>query len=243
MKLIRTLLFYILFIITTFLWSFAILIMRLLPEHLHHRYSIGWADTTIWLARVIAGIRYEIHGAEHLPEQPAVFMINHQSNWETIFIPTLHHKNKWVLKKSILHIPFLGWALASLRPIAIDRSKRREAMNRIIEQGAERVARGYSVVLYPEGTRQPPGEPIRFKHGAIRLAKNLNLPITAIAHNAGQCWPRRGLMQPGTVHVYISPPFSIDSAPPAELNSQIEQWVQTHRDMAEAAENARRNAR
>ena len=49
MKLIRTLLFYILFIITTFLWSFAILIMRLLPEHLHHRYSIGWADTTIWL--------------------------------------------------------------------------------------------------------------------------------------------------------------------------------------------------
>ena len=80
MKLIRTLLFYILFIITTFLWSFAILIMRLLPEHLHHRYSIGWADTTIWLARVIAGIRYEIHGAEHLPEQPTVFMINHQSN-------------------------------------------------------------------------------------------------------------------------------------------------------------------
>ena len=60
-------------------------------------------------------------------------MINHQSNWETIFIPTLHHKNKWVLKKSILRIPFLGWALASLRPIAIDCSKRREAMNRIIE--------------------------------------------------------------------------------------------------------------
>lgn len=234
MHVIRTILFYIIFVIATFFWSLAILITSLLPERAHHRFATGWAITTIWLARVIAGIRYQVHGAENLPDKPAIFMINHQSNWETIFMPTLHRQNKWVLKKSILAIPFLGWALASLKPIAIDRSKRKEAMSRIIEQGADRVARGYSVILYPEGTRQPPGAPIAFKQGAIRLAKALELPIIAVAHNAGQCWPRRGWMHPGTVHIYVSPPFAIDSAAPAELNRQIEQWVQTHRDIAEA---------
>lgn len=240
MNAIRTILFYFVFVIATFFWSIAIIVMRLLPEHLHHRYSIGWASTTIWLARILAGIRWQVHGAENLPKMPVVFMINHQSNWETIFMPTLHHKNKWVLKKSLLHIPFLGWALASLRPIAIDRSKRKEAMSRIIEQGTERVSRGYSVILYPEGTRQPPGVPIAFKQGAIRLAKALNLPIVAVAHNAGQFWPKRGWMRAGTVQVYVSPPFAIDSASPAELNARIEQWVQQHRDLAEAAENLRR---
>lgn len=240
MRLIRTILFYIVFVIATFFWSIAILIMRLLPESLHHRYSTGWASTTIWLARVIAGIRYEVHGAEHLPERPAVFMANHQSNWETIFIPTIHHKNKWVLKKAILRIPFLGWALASLRPISIDRSRPKEAMQRIIAQGTDRMAQGYSIVLYPEGTRQTPGTPIVFKQGAVRLAKTLNAPIVAIAHNAGQCWPKRGLMHPGTVRVYISPPFVIGDKSLNDINADIEQWVQTHRDLAEAAENAHR---
>lgn len=235
MMLLRTILFYLVFGIATFFWSLAILAMWFLPEHLHHRYSIGWAKTSIWIARTIGGIRWQIHGAEHLPTTPVIFMANHQSNWETIFLPTLHHKNKWVLKKSILRIPFLGWALASLKPIAIDRSRPKEAMQRIIEQGRERVEHGYSVILYPEGTRQPPGAPIVFKHGAIRLARTLDLPIIAIAHNAGQCWPRRGLLRPGTVHIHISPPFAANSDTPNALNQRIEQWVQTHRDLAEQA--------
>ena len=235
MNLLRTILFYLTFGIATFFWSFAILILSLLPEHLHHRYSIGWAQTAIWIARYVGGIRWQIHGAENLPTTPVVFMINHQSNWETIFMPTLHHKNKWVLKKSLLRIPFLGWALAVLKPIAIDRSRPKEAMQRIIEQGQARVALGYSIILYPEGTRQPPGGPIVFKHGAIRLARSLNLPVIAVAHNAGQCWPKRGLMRPGTVHLYVSPPFAVDGDNPTAINQQIEQWVQTHRDLAENA--------
>lgn len=243
MRLIRTLLFYIVFVTVTLIWSIAILLMRLLPEHLHHRYSRGWAATTVFLAKTLAGISYRVHGAENLPTAPVIFAANHQSNWETIFIPHMHPKNKWVLKKAILRIPFLGWALASLKPIAIDRSRPKEAMQRIIRQGAQRMALGYSVVLYPEGTRQPPGTPIVFKQGAVRLAKALNAPIIAIAHNAGQCWPRRGLMHPGTIHLYISEPFDInEDTDPTELNARIEAWVQTHRDLAEAAENARRRA-
>lgn len=240
MNLIRTILFYILFVIETFFWSVAIIMMRLLPERLHHRYATCWATTTIWLARLVVGIRWQVHGMENLPSRPVVFMINHQSNWETIFLPYIHKMNKWVLKKDLLRIPFVGWAFATLRPIAIDRSRRKEAMQRIIEQGADRIAKGYSVILYPEGTRKPPGVPIVFKHGAIRLATALNLPIVAVAHNAGQFWPKRGLMHPGTVQVYISPPFAIDSDDPLALNKRIEEWVQSHRDLAEAAENQRR---
>lgn len=237
---LRTILFKIAFIIFTLLWAIAIIAMKVLPYRVRHRLATGWGDTVVWLARLICGIRWQVHGIEHLPKRAAVMAVNHQSTWETVFTPLLVRDQVWVLKKELIRIPFFGWAMGSLRPIAIDRKKRKAAMQQVIEQGRQRLANGFWVVMYPEGTRSDAHHPRPFKTGAVKLASELGALIVPIAHNAGQFWPKRGRMHPGIVQVIIGEPVSTVGKTIEELNRSIEQWA--HHTVAKlvAAEDQRR---
>lgn len=238
---IRTVLFYVCWGIATAIWSLLILAMIVLPYRRRLLWATGWADTSIWLARVLAGIDYQVHGREHLPDRAMVFASNHQSTWETLFLPTLWRDQVWVLKKELIQIPIFGWAMALLRPIAIDRSQRKQAMQQVIEQGRAKIEAGLSVVMYPEGHRFAPEVPLKFKSGAARLAHSLQVPIIPIAHNAGQFWPRRGWLHSGTVQVFIGKAIDpADFETVEDLNQALEDWVRAHRDQAVQAENARR---
>lgn len=237
---LRSILFYLSWMLATGIWAILIILMIILPYRLRHRIATGWGDTTVWLLRFICGIRWQVEGAENLPAVPAIFAMNHQSTWETVFGPLLCRDQVWVLKRELLWIPFFGWAMALLRPIAINRSKRKQAMQQIIEQGQKRINDGFSIVMFPEGHRFPPDAPILFKHGATRLAESLNIPIVPIAHNAGQFWPRRGWMHPGTIHVIIGPPIYPNGEDTAALNQRAEDWVRGQRDRIVQAEKQRR---
>lgn len=225
MNKVRSMLFKILFVPVTILWSSFIVMMIVLPFPIRHRIALGWGDTTVWLARLVMGIKWQVHGRDNMPKGACVLMVNHQSTWETAFLPAIKRKQVWVLKKELMHIPFFGWALAVLHPVPIDRKQRKRAMLTIINEGKKRIAAGYSVIIFPEGTRSPIDNPQPFRLGAARLASELGVPAVPVAHNAGQFWPKKGTMHPGTVQVIVGKPIDTKGKTAAEINQVAEEWV------------------
>ena len=226
MLVLRTWIFKILFVPVTVLWTVFIVCLIVLPFPLRLRLAFGWGYSTIWLARLICGIKWQIHGLERMPPGACVLMVNHQSTWETAFLPKLKMRQVWVLKRELMWLPFFGWALAVLHPIPINRKDKRRAMQKVIEEGRKRIEAGYSVILFPAG--------------AARLAAALGVPAVPVAHNAGQFWPKRGLMHPGTVQVVVGEPIDTTGKTVAEINRAAEQWVNETRARLVAAERARR---
>ena len=240
MMMVRSLIFKAAFMLATFLWSTLILMMLVLPFKWRHHIGTFWADTVIWLARVICGIRWEIHGHEHIPDQACILVVNHQSNWETFFTTLLQRKQVWLLKKELVKMPYVGWAMNAMGPVAIDRKQGREALRMLMEEGKQRLDSGYSLVIYPEGTRSAVDAPQPFKVGAGRLAHDVGVPVIPIAHNASQFWPKRGCMHSGTVQVIVGEPINIEGKSAKEINEMAETWISSERSRIVNAEKARR---
>ena len=118
----------------------------------------GWPRFATWLARVLLGIRYKVEGIENIPREPCVILSKHSSAWETIAYSGIFPPHVYVIKRELVWIPFLGWGLGLYSPIAIDRSSRRAAMQRLIAIGAERFRQGFYIMIYPEGTRVAVGK-------------------------------------------------------------------------------------
>lgn len=192
-----------------------------------YRLLISWNRFAVGWARIACGIRYEVRGLENLPSHGCVVVANHQSSWETIFLATLFPQVCILLKRELLSIPFFGWALRLLRPIAIDRDNPRAALKQLVEQGAARLGQGNSVLVFPEGTRVESGQAIRFTRGAAQLAIRAGADILCVAHDAGKCWPGRRLLKfPGTINVVVSPPFSSADAEAGALTRAAQAWIE-----------------
>ena len=108
-----------------------------------------WARWLLKWSEWSCGIRYEVHGWEHLPGRPAVIMAKHQSAWETLFIEATFPYQCWIIKRELLWLPFVGWGLAAVRSIAIDRKSGVAAREQIVEQGARRIRDGLWVTIFP----------------------------------------------------------------------------------------------
>jgi 1-acyl-sn-glycerol-3-phosphate acyltransferase len=185
-----------------------------------------WAAFHIWLLRVLCGIRYEVHGRESVPPGPAILMAKHQSTWETLALAIIFPPQTWVLKRDLMWIPLFGWALSLLRPIAINRGSRREAIQQVIAQGRERLNAGIWITVFPEGTRVAPGERRRWAAGGAVLAAETGYPVIPVAHNAGHYWPRRSFIKwPGTIQVVIGLPIASRGRNSEEILREAEEWV------------------
>ncbi|MDG1582894.1 lysophospholipid acyltransferase family protein [Pseudomonas sp. GOM6] len=228
---IRTFLFYLLLSSSAFFWCIlCVFIAPFLPFRARYRLVIqAWCRCATWLAKVVAGIRYEVHGLEHIPQQPCVILAKHQSTWETFFLSAFFEPLSQVVKRELLYVPFFGWAMAMLKPIAIDRSNPKAALKQLAKQGDERIKQGAWVLIFPEGTRIPPGQIGKFSRGGAALAVNAGLPVLPIAHNAGEFWPKQGWAKyPGTIQVIIGPVMHAEGEGPraiAELNERAFNWV------------------
>ena len=173
------------------------------------------------------GVRYRIHGVENLPSHGCVVIANHQSSWETIFLATLFPQLSILLKRELLKIPFFGWALALMQPIAIDRSNPRAALKQVVEQGSERLAQNCSVLIFPEGTRVDAGQRLRFSRSAAQLAIRAGVEIVCVAHDAGKCWPARRLTKtPGVINVVISTPMASIDSDAGKLMHAAQEWIE-----------------
>jgi 1-acyl-sn-glycerol-3-phosphate acyltransferase len=214
-------------IIVTPVYAALALLVFPFPAAARYRFITGWSRLMLGGAESILGIRYRVLGAENLPPPPYIVLAKHQSAWETLAFQVIFPQQVWVVKRELLWIPFFGWGLAMLAPIAIDRAAGPRALNQLLDQGRERLARGYCIVIFPEGTRIAPGSRGKYQVGGAWLAVKTGTPVVPVAHNAGELWPRRSFIKrPGLVTVSIGAP--IDSRPlaPDELNRRVEDWIE-----------------
>jgi 1-acyl-sn-glycerol-3-phosphate acyltransferase len=198
-----------------------------LPRMWRYRVISGWSRLNVWLARAILGIDWRVEGREHLPDRPAVILAKHQSAWETMAFQLIFPPQVHVLKRELLWIPFFGWGLALMSPIAIDRSRGARALRAIARRGRERLAQGFWVVVFPEGTRVRPGERRAYQLGGAWLATAAGAPVVPVAHNAGLYWPRNAfLKRPGTITVRIGPSIDAASRDAKAVNRLAETWIE-----------------
>lgn len=232
---LRALLFYLIYGASVVVHStFMLSVSRFIRYETRYRLLMIWNRFAIAWLRVCCGVRSQVEGLSNLPEYPVIVVSNHQSAWETIYLPTLFPHTCTLLKRELLRIPFFGWALSLMRPVAIDRSNPRDALRQMLSVSARRLETGSSVLIFPEGTRVAPGTPVRFARGAGQLAAATGAHMVCVAHNAGECWPPKRLgKRPGTVRIAISEPFHSEGRSAAELTEAARSWIQAKLDAFE----------
>lgn len=189
-----------------------------------------WAKFVLRLLRAVCGVQWRETGMENMPDRPVVVLAKHQSAWDPFWLGAyLKHPPCFIYKKSLHWIPCLGWALASMNMMAIDRSRGRQAFEQFMRRGPEFEKRGWWVTLFPEGTRVPPGEHVRWKTGGARFACAMGLPILPVAHNAGRCWPKNSVAKiPGTIDVVVGPLIETRGRDPHDVTAEVEAWIEAH---------------
>ncbi len=226
---LRSLLFTSIMVIFTPPWAILCLLAAPFSYRSKYYFITRWNVFIIWLAKVVCGIRYEIKGAENLPDSAAILLCKHQSAWETIFmLAKMPHPIVYVLKKELMRIPFFGWGLAQLQMIPIDRSQGVRAFRQVVIEGRKRLENGLWITMFPEGTRTPVGEQGEYKGGGTRLAIAAHAPVVPIALNAGECWPPGTFIKkPGLVTVSIGPPISPQGRNHDEIMHLVENWIES----------------
>ncbi|MEN3291247.1 MAG: 1-acyl-sn-glycerol-3-phosphate acyltransferase [Burkholderiales bacterium] len=226
---LRSLLFTLLMTLATVVWAMLCFLFAPFPYKQRYHLTTRWNVFVIWAAKTVCGIRYEIKGAENLPDAPAVVLCKHQSAWETIFLCfNLPRPLVFVFKKELTYIPFFGWGIALLRMIPIDRSKTKDAFAQVVEQGTKRLADGQWIIIFPEGTRIPVGQKGRYKSGGARLAIETGSVVIPIAVNSGECWPKNSFIKkPGVITVSIGAPISPEGLNSNELIQRVENWIES----------------
>ncbi len=204
------------------------LLSAIFKPMMRYRIISGWSRITVAAAAAICGIRYRIVGEHNIPTQPCVILAKHQSAWETLAFQSIFPPQVYVIKRELLWIPFFGWGLALMSPIAIDRRAGVRALRQMLRQGAERLASGFWIVVYPEGTRTTPGIRGHYQNGGGAIAAHAHVPVLPVAHNAGTYWPRNAFLKyPGTITVSIGPPLVNDGCSADVLTQQAESWIET----------------
>jgi len=133
----------------------------------------------------------------------------------------------WVIKRELFWLPVIGQAIYALEPIAIDRKSGHTAVKQVLEIGKQRLNAGLWVMIFPEGTRMPPGTTRRYGLSGALLAEKTGEPIVPVAHNAGDFWKRNAFLKcPGTVQVRIGKPIYTNGRKPEEVNDEIQKWIE-----------------
>ncbi|MDQ2695958.1 MAG: 1-acyl-sn-glycerol-3-phosphate acyltransferase [Pseudomonadota bacterium] len=227
----RSLLFSTGMVASTLLWSLPVVMSYPFPYRYRYRLARQWVCFNLWWLQLTCGIRCEVQGKENIPPGPAVILAKHQSTWETLMLTRLFPPQVWVMKRELLRIPLFGWALAVLKPIAIDRQASRTAIKQVLRQGTEHLQQGRWVVIFPEGTRIAPGVRRRYGPGGAMLAAHSGYPIVPVAHNAGEHWPRRGFIKrPGTIRLVVGPLINSENRTAHQLIALTEEWIEATMD-------------
>lgn len=204
-----------------------------LSHNTSYKILVPWTGFNIWWLKLTCGVKYNILGKENIdPKNNGIILANHQSTWETMMIPKQFPPVSWVLKRELFKIPFFGWALSMVKPIAIDRDAGSSAIDQVKTRGKARLDEGNWVCIFPEGTRVAPGAKARYKMGGAILAEYCaknggQYPVYPVAHNAGECWPRHSFIKyPGTITFSIGKPFDVDGMDPGEINKRVKTWIE-----------------
>lgn len=229
MMFLRSLLFMLALVVLTPPVVLCLLLLFWLPAHLRRRLVMVWVVAADWLIRHLLRIERRIVGAGNIPKVPCVIMSKHQSAWETIVLQLIFGwRTSYVYKRELHWLPFFGWGLALMPFVGIDRNAGKEALNQVADRGRRRLAEGYSVIIFPEGTRVAPGDKKRYKIGGAYLAVRSGAPVVPVALNSGEFWRRKAfLKRPGLVTVSIGPAIDPAGLTAEDINLRVEDWIES----------------
>jgi 1-acyl-sn-glycerol-3-phosphate acyltransferase len=227
MQLLRSMLFTGLFFIITACYALAVLLLAWIPYPKRYVLAHSWGHLILWLLKHLCRLDYQVTGLSNLPPGAHVAMWKHSSAWETIAQAAIFPAQAWVLKRELMWIPLVGWAMHFMKPIAIDRGSGSAAVNRVLAQGEQRLRNGIWILIFPEGTRVAEGETKKYGVSGALLAARAGCKVIPVAHTAGRFWPRRGwLKKPGVIQVVIGPPIEAAGRDPREINDDVRRWIE-----------------
>jgi 1-acyl-sn-glycerol-3-phosphate acyltransferase len=227
LQLLRSILFTSCFFLSTTAYALVLLLCGwALPYSGRWAIARHWSILNLWLLKTLCNLSYVVEGREHLPKGTHVSMWKHSSTWETVAQATILPAQAWVLKRELLWIPIVGWALRIMQPIAINRSAGSAAVKQVVAQGKARLNDRRWVVIFPEGTRTAVGEQRKYGISGALLAIEAGVSIIPVAHTAGYFWPRRGwLKRPGIIKVVIGSPIQTAGRDAREITAEIQTWI------------------
>ncbi len=176
--------------------------------------------------KLLSTLKLKLLGRENILHSPCIIISNHQSTWETLAFQTIFPPHTWVLKRELLWLPVFGWSLALLNPIIINRGDKLNAIKKVIRQGSDRLKKGISIVIYPEGTRQPYKQLGAYQNAGSAIAKKTGHSIVPVYHNAGKLWAKGSFIKkPGEIIVVIGKAISNSDLKPSEVTERIRHWT------------------
>lgn len=240
MLLLRSLIFALLFYLSTAIFVVGGSFLLFGPRRWAMAGLKAHAIVSLWLLRVIVGTKMEVRGREKLPKAPYLVASKHQSAWDTFALIPIFSDPAMVMKWELTLIPFYGWFSRKFEHVFVRRDRGPAALRQLVHDANERAKAGREIVLFPEGTRRPPGAEPDYKSGAVALYEGLGLQCVPVALNSGLYWPRRELIRyPGTIIVEILDPLP-PGLPRKEFKAQLQERIEAAADrlILEAARSA-----
>jgi 1-acyl-sn-glycerol-3-phosphate acyltransferase len=226
MLFLRSLLYFVGSTISIIVITVCGLFLVISPYPYRQKFLSQWAIFCIWWLKVTLNITTNIKGKENINNSPCVIISNHQSTWETLAFQTIFPAHTWVLKQELLWLPIFGWSLALLKPIVINRGDKLNAIKKVIKEGADRLSNGISVVVFPEGTRQPYNQLGEYQNGGAAIAKKSGHDIIPVYHNAGKIWPKGSFIKkPGVITIIIGEAISSSTMTSSGITEKIRNWT------------------
>lgn len=168
-----------------------------------------WSRSVLIALKLLTGVSHRVEGLEHLPRGGALVAVNHQSMWETLALFTILPKPVFALKKELTRVPIYGWWALATKQISIDREAGAKALRAMRKQAAARIAEGCQVIVFPEGTRVPPGTTAPFHPGVAGVYTAIDAPCVPAVHDSGLFWRHPGPEKtPGVVTLRFLPPLA-----------------------------------
>ncbi len=223
---IGSVLFSLWLVMHTVIFSFIALLISPFPALFRYRVIVNWAKLVIFGLKVFCKINYQVVNESNISKQPCVYLSRHESAWEAIALLFILPPTSFVLKKSLLFIPFFGWGLWQMSPIPINRGKPHQAIKQLYAIGKNRLQSGFNVVIFPEGTRLAPTEEKKYFSGGASLAKKARVPIIPLALDSGQCWHRNSFLKhPGLITVQVGNTIPTTALSIDQINEKAKTWI------------------
>ncbi|MBS0538627.1 MAG: 1-acyl-sn-glycerol-3-phosphate acyltransferase, partial [Proteobacteria bacterium] len=156
----------------------------LMPRRAVVAWAVVWIEFILWWLKLTCRLDHRMVGMENLPNGPVIIACKHQSSWETLAFTKLFPDSAIVLKRELLFIPIVGWAMARAGNIAVARGDGAPALRGLVRQARETVAEGRSILIFPEGTRVPVGADRPYHFGVAALYRQLGVPVVPVALNS-----------------------------------------------------------
>ena len=198
MSRLRAFAFNIVFWVGTVAFGIAGLPFLLTPRRTAMRFGRFWAQASLAALRLIVGLDGEVRGRENIPRGACLIAMKHQSMWDTLMLPPLLGDPAVVIKRELKFVPFYGWYATRAGSIFIDRKGGAGALRRMIAAAKRAIADGRPVVIFPQGTRTAPGQPVAehpYQPGIAALYRELAVPLVPAAVNSGLYWGRRAFLK------------------------------------------------